>query len=504
MPVSSTQRSQLTPSAGMPALGAERLPAAGLRHGMKGAEVRQLQAALVRLGFMTAEQVATGPGTFGPRTRAAVETLQAALGAKVTGSFTAETREKLAAKLSPPAVGEPRPRPPSTAANTGSNPPLRNTDQFVGPTRGGGATGQVVPPVRNGVDSQGLPAGAELPLGNMNWGVDPSGKPWTPQTLAAAMQTQAGLAAWYQKAFKNAEQALGQEFPVLERFDSEGRLKGDPRKERTAAARKTFDPLFALALTARFGPPELAAKAQARALPVLMGWVNTYKPSGNPINETDFPKLFRSLELMRPFMTEAQVKQTRGWLREFIDVHDRVELQGLCKVNNWYDWRLAIQGAAAKALGNDKLLARVRKDLNAQVAHSVRNDGSSFDFHHRDALHYHLYTLRAWTTLASVAPDAFTPKARAEVLKSIEFLRPYYEGRKTHIEFANTQVAFDKARARNGEETYVPHPWDPKEANSLLQQARAVFPEIRDWTAGAMERNEGLAGELMVAQLLLN
>jgi len=503
MPVSSAQRSTFTPSAGMPALGAARLPAAGLKVGMKSAEVQQLQATLVRMGFMTQAQVATGPGTFGPRTKAAVERLQAALGAKVTGGFNAETRERLAAKLSPPSVGDPRPRPPATpTTTTGSNTPVRSTDQFVGPTRGGAQ--QVVVPVRNGVGSQGLPAGANLPLGQMNWGKDPSGQPWTPQTLAAAMATNPALEAQYKKALKQAEKALTGDFPVLERFDSEGRLKGDPRKERTGQARRTFEPLFALSIAARFGPPELAAKAQAKALPVLMQWVNTYKSEGNPINDTAFPHLFRSLELMRPFMSDAQVKETRGWLRSFIKTHDRVDLPGLCAVNNWTDWRLAIQGAAAQALGDEKVLARIRGKVEKQVLHSVREDGSSFDFHHRDALHYHLYTVQAWATLAASAPDALSPKARAEVLKSLEFIRPYYEGTKTHVEFANSQVAFDKARAKNGESTYVPHKWNPREADVVLQYARAVFPEIRGWTAPATAKNDVLTRELVAAQLGLN
>ena len=500
MPVLSTPRSQFTPSAGMPAVGAEKLPAPGLKVGMKGDEVRQLQSVLVRLGYMTPTQVATGPGTFGPRTKAAVEQLQSALGAKVTGSFNAETRTKLSAKLSPPSVGEPRA--PSTTTTTGTHTTARTTDQFVGRT-GGGAQ-QVVAPVRGGIGSQGLPAGAALPLGRMNWGVDPSGKPWTPKTLAAALPHNPALEAQYKKAMKQAEKALTLEYPVLARFDSEGRLAGDPRKVRTAAARKTFEPLFALAVASRFGPPGLAAKAQAKALPVLMQWVKTYKPEGNPINETGFPQLFRTLELMRPFMSDAQVKETRGWLREFIRVHDRVELQGLCKVNNWYDWRLAIQGAAAKALGDDKALASVRAKLDKQVPQSVKGDGSTFDFHHRDALHYHLYTVQAWTTLATVAPEAFTQRARAEVLKSLQFIRPYYEGKKIHVEFVKSQVAFDKARARNGEAEYQPHAWNPREADVVLQQARAVFPEIRAWSAPSTAKNDTLSRELVAAQLGLN
>jgi hypothetical protein len=51
-------------------------PLADLKRGAKGAEVKQLQDALVKLGYMTHEQVGTGPGTFGPKTEAAVARFQ--------------------------------------------------------------------------------------------------------------------------------------------------------------------------------------------------------------------------------------------------------------------------------------------------------------------------------------------------------------------------------------------------------------------------------------------
>jgi peptidoglycan hydrolase-like protein with peptidoglycan-binding domain len=509
MPVSSTQRSTFTQSGAQRAYG-DGLPPTGLKHGMKSADVRQLQSVLVKLGFMTEAQVATGPGTFGPRTKAALEKLQGALGAKVTGEFTAETRTKLEKKLTPAPVAEPRPAPSGNtsqgttpARTTGSSTVWTGTaDGFERSIQN--SAGQGVRPARTGIGSQGLTAAADQALGLMNWGTDPSGKPWTPETLAAALPNNPGLEALYKKALKQAGKALDLEYPVLAKFDSEGRLKGDPRKEKTGEARRTFEPLLSLALAARFGPPELAAKAQAKAVPVLMQWVETYKASGNPINETAFPQLFRSLELVQPFLTDAQKKETRQWLRSFIKVHNQVDLPGLCAVNNWYDWRLAIQGAAAQALGDDKALATVRTKLEKQISHSVRNDGSTFDFHHRDSFHYHLYTLQAWLTLATSAPEAFTPKARGELLKAIQFMKPYYEGKKTHIEFQDTQVAFDKARAANGEETYMPHPWNPAEANRVLQLARGIFPEIRDWTSGSTVTNDSLHNELLAVQLGLN
>ena len=52
------------------------VPTLGLRHGMTGPQVRKLQEDLIKLGYMTREQVNTGPGVFGPRTERALEAFQ--------------------------------------------------------------------------------------------------------------------------------------------------------------------------------------------------------------------------------------------------------------------------------------------------------------------------------------------------------------------------------------------------------------------------------------------
>lgn len=56
------------------------IPTTALQPGARGDAVKQLQDFLVAAGFMTAEQVATGPGIYGPQTTAAVRALQESLG----------------------------------------------------------------------------------------------------------------------------------------------------------------------------------------------------------------------------------------------------------------------------------------------------------------------------------------------------------------------------------------------------------------------------------------
>jgi spore coat assembly protein SafA len=68
------------------------VPAAGLAKGSAGSGVQSLQNQLVKLGHASAADMATGPGTFGPRTEAAVKSFQAANGLAQTGKFDETTR----------------------------------------------------------------------------------------------------------------------------------------------------------------------------------------------------------------------------------------------------------------------------------------------------------------------------------------------------------------------------------------------------------------------------
>ena len=86
-----------------PAVPTLEVPKAGLRYGMKGPEVQKLQEALVKLGYMTREEMATGPGIFGPRTWRALAHFKAAHGLKKIGIYGPKAAEALGRAL----AGEP-------------------------------------------------------------------------------------------------------------------------------------------------------------------------------------------------------------------------------------------------------------------------------------------------------------------------------------------------------------------------------------------------------------
>jgi N-acetylmuramoyl-L-alanine amidase len=96
-------------------------PAAGLRKGDEGPKVKQLQDALVQLKYLTKAQVATGPGTFGSKTEAAVKQFQADHKLPTTGFYGTQTQ---ALKKELGKVDGPVKPPPSTGVF--KKPPVIN------------------------------------------------------------------------------------------------------------------------------------------------------------------------------------------------------------------------------------------------------------------------------------------------------------------------------------------------------------------------------------------
>lgn len=77
------------------------VPQANLEPGAQGQQVNELQAMLQSLGYLTPQQIATGPGIYGPQTQNAVARLQKDLGVQTGGNdgyYGPKTRAALAQK----------------------------------------------------------------------------------------------------------------------------------------------------------------------------------------------------------------------------------------------------------------------------------------------------------------------------------------------------------------------------------------------------------------------
>ncbi|MBS2027866.1 MAG: peptidoglycan-binding protein [Deltaproteobacteria bacterium] len=104
-----------------PKMASHAKPAPVLAKGAHGPEVKQLQDDLVKLGYMTRAQEATGPGIFGPHTQAALEAFQRHAKVHVSGKYDAPTRTAMNralashGKSTPPTSGH-HPSHPTTSA----------------------------------------------------------------------------------------------------------------------------------------------------------------------------------------------------------------------------------------------------------------------------------------------------------------------------------------------------------------------------------------------------
>ncbi len=71
-----------------------------LKRGSTGDNVKLLQDNLVKMGFMTREQVNTGYGTFGPKTEAALKAFQSSVGLTPSGSIGPQTKHAMESVMS--------------------------------------------------------------------------------------------------------------------------------------------------------------------------------------------------------------------------------------------------------------------------------------------------------------------------------------------------------------------------------------------------------------------
>ena len=154
---------------------------------------------------------------------------------------------------------------------------------------------------------------------------------------------------------------------------------------------------------------------------------------------------------------------------------------GLGQVNNWHSHRIKEVAEVAWAVNNDSLKRWAIDAYKKQIAQNLKPDGSSLDFHDRDALHYHVYSVDPLMVTATIlnrskgfAGDAYRSQSPngSSLKKSVDWLVPYFTGEKTHAEFVNSKTPFDKKRAANGEKGYIAGtPFNPNEARTSIALA---------------------------------
>lgn len=269
----------------------------------------------------------------------------------------------------------------------------------------------------------------------------------------------------------NADAALPAKANPVETVVSEGHLETDPEKIRTTAALADMNKIESIAWAwAATGGARYSDKAHE----FILAWARVNHSDGNPINETKFQPLIIAYDLLRDTFPEAERTTVDQWLQLKAE---RLWKSTKGRTGNWQSHRLKIVGLIGLTVNDPALWKFASDGYRKQIGMNIAPDGASDDFKKRDALHYHLYSVEPLLTLALAGERhgekllAYTATNGASLKKAVDFVIPFAEGAKTHVEFANTTVAFDRQRAASGETEYQPHPWNSNTAIEMFSEA---------------------------------
>jgi hypothetical protein len=288
---------------------------------------------------------------------------------------------------------------------------------------------------------------------------------------------------FYASIKRTADDALTQMPDPIDTVVSEGHLATDPKKIRTVKSLKDIDKIYSLAIAYTIeGKKNYLEKAGE----YVTAWATINQPQGNPINDTKFEDLFFAYDLIKNDVSTEQRNTINTWLEKMANAEIKSALPKTKKTsyNNWNSHRLKTIGLIAYLLNNNTYKAYIDVELPAQIEKNLLPDGSGIDFHERDALHYHVYTLEPLISLSTVLKRAtgkdfyhYTSPSGASIKKSIDFLIPFVSGEKTHGEYVNSTVAFDKKRADNKEPGFqIGAPFKQTAGLSVLVQASYFEP----------------------------
>ena len=285
------------------------------------------------------------------------------------------------------------------------------------------------------------------------------------------------------KVIAAAKVALTRPPGAIPQLHTEGTLPGKGIREISLKAKEDQPVVLNLALAWRLTGDRAYLDQAGR---YLEAWADIYQPSFNPIDETGFDTLLMAYDLTEADLPAATRAKVDGfWRKMAVGYLDAMDAKPKNFETNWQSHRVKLATMAAFQTGDAKVIDRARAAFQAQITANLRADGTVFDFHERDALHYVTYDLDPLMMAALAAQahgqDWFTWRnpAGANLPGALDWLAPYAKGEKVHVEFANSKIQFDRDRAGAGQKEYAPHPWDVTNGVGTYGLASLLDPRYR-------------------------
>ena len=265
-----------------------------------------------------------------------------------------------------------------------------------------------------------------------------------------------------------------------------GRLSSDRVAQVSHAARMDWYAMLALAQAANI----TGDRRYGNALETYFAaWVAIYEPQAQPIDETHFHQIVLAYEAGAQYLSVPTQVQTIKLFRRMVSVlFDSKHIQPGTDKNNWQSHRVKLATVLAFVLQEPVLIEVSRAAFRKQVAGNINADGMVLDFRERDALHYVIYSLEPLLTAALIAQQhgenwySFKASSGASLAAALQWLAPYADGEKAHLEFQNTRIPFDRQRAQTGVPGFL-GVWNPADAVTCYQLAARLDAK---WIARAV------------------
>jgi hypothetical protein len=315
--------------------------------------------------------------------------------------------------------------------------------------------------------------------------------------LAVATFASSGIAADWCPVPIDQAQAILRNHPLplppkgtlphpMARVHTEGTLPHMGIRDQSLEAERDWPVMVHAALTWRAGVNEQTFNT-ARLF--LLGWVDSYTPNLNPIDETNLNALIDTYAIIADRLNDDERQRIAMWLRkwgwDYLASIERAPKSGGTWTNNWQSHRVKLVTMIAAATDDNALFDAARRLFRRQIEVNLLPDGEVMDFAQRDALHYVVYDLEPLLR-AALAAKAYAGEdwyrweapSGASVAKSVAWLTPYANGTKTHQEFVHSKVAFDGQRAAAGVRGFA-GAFDVKDAAVTYWSAARFDPALR-------------------------
>ncbi len=290
--------------------------------------------------------------------------------------------------------------------------------------------------------------------------------------LKGSAKSEKKTADLYTSWLNIANKALSENPNPRDTIVSEGHLTNHPDKIASQISMKDYKKIYALSLAYQIeGRPDYLSKVTE----YLVAWATVNHPTGNPINDTKLDDVMMGYDMIRSDIKESDRQTIDNWLVTIADAELKKGKKGkVTSMNNWHSHRLKVVGQIGFILNDKKYIDYAITGIETQITTNLNPDGTSFDFLERDAMHYHLYDLEPLTTLAIIIKRAngtneftFVSQKETSIKKSFDWLLPYMTGEKTHAEYVNSKVEFDRKRAQNHEKAF--------EIGHLFQPTQGIY-----------------------------